>query len=200
MGVTNAMEFTRPRHPREVDASALTLLVIDLQVAYLDAGPLAEHRDRLTQRANALIRWAEERGSRAVLARTEHRRDRSSWTLNMCEDDQGFAFTGDADAQFVPELELGGTEELVKTRDSAFVRTDLAERLGRWGTEVLVVCGVSTHTCVAATVAEAYARDLEVFLVEDAIASHRPQWHEPAMEWLQEEYRLSTMSTAAIVE
>ena len=174
------MEFTRPGHPGEIDAAALTLLVIDLQVAYLDAGPLAEHRDRLTDRANALTRWAGERGSRVVVVRTEHRRDRASWTLNMREDDQGFAFTGDADAQFVPELELAGTEELVKTRDSAFVRTDLAERLGRWGTEALVVCGVSTHTCVAATVAEAYARDLEVFLVHDAIASHRPQWHEAA--------------------
>lgn len=193
------MEFTRPQHPRDVDADALAVLLIDLQVAYLDGGILEEHRDNLAARANELVRWARERGSRVVAVRTEHKRDRSTWTLNMCEDDQGFAFTGDGDAQFLPELDLSGAEELVKTRDSAFVRTDLAERLAQWGTRTLVVCGVSTHTCVAATVAEAYAHDLDVFLAEDAIASHRPQWHQPALDWLQEEYRLHALATKEIV-
>jgi len=193
------MDFNRPATPAEVTPAQLALLVIDLQVAYLDGGVLEEHRERLVERTNALIRWARERGSPVVVVRTEHRRDRSTWTLNMCEDDQGFAFTGDPDAQFVPELDVAGARELVKTRDSAFVRTDLADWLAGWGTRALVVCGVSTHTCVATTVAEAYARDLDVFLAVDAIASHRPAWHDLALDLLRSEYRLHTPTTDEIV-
>lgn len=193
------MEFNRPRRPADVAPAELALVVVDLQVAYLDGGLLEEHREQLVERANALIRWCRARGSPVVVVRTEHRRDGATWTLNMREDDQGFAFSGDDDAQVVPELDRAGTHELVKTRDSAFVRTDLAERLARWGTRALVVCGVSTHTCVALTTADAYARDLDVFVVPDAVASHRPQWHDSALELLRSEYRLRMPTTDEVL-
>ena len=193
------MELNRPREPADLAPDELALVVVDLQVAYLDGGLLERHRGRLVAAANTLVRWARARGSPVVTVRTEHRRDRSTWTLNMREDDQGFSFDGDPDARFVPELDVVGTHELVKTRDSAFVRTDLAERLAGWGTRALVVCGVSTHTCITFTVAAAYARDLDVFLVTDAVASHRPEWHRSSLDLLHSEYRLPLLTTAEIV-
>ncbi|WP_162602564.1 cysteine hydrolase family protein [Nocardioides daejeonensis] len=193
------MSLLRPVLPGDLPPERLALLVIDLQVAYLCDGPLADRRDDLVAGANELAAWCRRRGSPVVSVRTEHRRDGSTWTLNMREDDEGFAFAGDADAQLLPELELVGAHELVKTRDSAFVRTGLDHWLTDAGVEAVLLCGVSTHTCVAATAADAYARDLDVFPVVDAIASHRPAWHGPALELLRQEYRLQTPTWGSVV-
>lgn len=41
-----------------------------------------------------------------INVRTEHKRDRSTWTLNMLADNKGFAFEGDLDAQYLPVLDM----------------------------------------------------------------------------------------------
>ncbi len=72
--------------------SALALLLIDLQNAYFEAPELAAVKDELVARANELVAAAREAGRPVVLVRTEHERDRSTWTINMHADDEGFAF------------------------------------------------------------------------------------------------------------
>lgn len=51
----------------------------------------------------------------------------------------------------------------------------------------------------AATAAHAYARDLSVVLVHDAIASHRPELHRPTLEMLSDEYRMPLLDVAGLV-
>lgn len=165
------------------------LLVIDMQNCFLDSGPLARERERLVQRCNVLIANALAASAPVFTIRTEHRRDRSTWTRNMVADDQGFAFSGDDDARLVAGLTVNGSLQLTKTRDSAFLYTDLEERLRAAGVAQFALCGVSTHGCIAATAAEAYARDFGVLLVHDAIASHVPQVHPLVLNLLQDEYR-----------
>lgn len=134
-----------------------------------------------------------------ALVRTEHRRDRSTWTLNMLEDDTGFLIAGDPDTRTVEDLDVVGTTEVVKTRDSAFHETGLDQLLRKAGVDRLVLAGVSTHTCIAATAADAYAHDLHVVFAEDAIASHREDLHEPTLSVLCTEYRFRRRSTRDIV-
>ncbi len=118
----------------------------------------------------------------------------------MVEDDAGFLLKGDEDAQFLTDLITEGTTELVKTRDSAFHGTDLRARLRRVGVNQILVAGVSTHTCVAATAADAYASDLDVVLVDDAIASHREELHESTLDLLCEEYRFRRRSSGELID
>lgn len=179
--------------------SGVALLLIDLQTAFFEVSPLAEQRDRLVDRCNELVAWADSAGVPIILVRTEHRADRSTWTLSMLDDDQGFLLEGDQDARVLPHLNRAGALEVVKTRDSAFHRTGLAELLAGAGRQAVVIAGVSTHTCVAATAADAYAHNVRVTLACDAIASHRPELHELTLSTLNAEFRFPVVGHADLL-
>ena len=186
------------RHaPWRAPLDRTALLVVDLQEAFLEDGALAGHREDLVRRSRQVLRWAEREAVPVVNVRTVHQRDRSTWTLTMLQDDQGFLFEGAPHTANLAELDLSGAMEVVKTRDDAFVGTELAATLEGLGVEALVVIGVSTHTCVMLTAAHAFALDLEVVLVRDAIASHRPELHELTLDTLRDEYRFPLLGADA---
>lgn len=165
------------------------LVVIDMQNCYFELPGLAEQEDAVVEKVDELIEAAKEAGRPVVLVRTEHARDRSTWTLNMLADDQGFAFPGTAQAQFVPGLTVGDHVEVLKTRDSAFFRTGLARELERIGVTHVLLCGVSTHSCVAQTAIDGFALDVHVAVAVDAVASTHAELSEALLEFLHQEMR-----------
>jgi nicotinamidase-related amidase len=69
----------------------------------------------------------------------------------------------------VPELAPERNEDVtVKRVDDAFADTDLAVKLHAAGIDRLVVCGMQSEMCVAATVRGAAARGFGVTLIGDA--------------------------------
>lgn len=179
--------------------SRSALVVIDMQRAYFEDDALGAHRDQLVAQCAGAVAWARDNGLPVISVRTEHRRDRLTWTLNMLEDDQGFLFEGDPHTQVVDGLDLTGAVDVVKTRDDAFLGTRLSEVIDELDVDMLVLVGVSTHTCVAATAAHAFAAQLEVVLVRDAIASHRPELHEITLDTLRAEYRCPVVETGQLL-
>jgi nicotinamidase-related amidase len=71
---------------------------------------------------------------------------------------------------------------VAKTRYSGFVGTDLDARLKAMGVDTLVVCGLTTECCVAATAADAIDLDYHVFVAADACAAYEPDLHEVALK------------------
>ena len=70
---------------------------------------------------------------------------------------------------FKPEAQpLGGEAVISKRTNSAFIGTDLEQRLRAAGQSVLVVAGVITNNSVEATVRMAGNLGFETYLVEDA--------------------------------
>lgn len=173
------------------------LILIDLQNDYFADPELARCRDDLLERCNELVARARASGAPVVEVQTVHARDKSTWALNMREDDQGMALEGTSGA-----ARLDGLGEpdhvVVKTRDSAFFGTDLDRWLVDREVDRLVLAGVSTESCIAATAVDAYAHDLRVVLVEDATASIEWRLHDQTLERLHEQYRQEVRSTAEI--
>jgi ureidoacrylate peracid hydrolase len=87
---------------------------------------------------------------------------------------------GTWDAEILDELKphVGPEDlDLVKHRASCFYNTILETELRMRGVDTLIVTGVATNYCVEATIRDAYARDLDVLVVEDACGCAWPDLH-----------------------
>lgn len=70
-----------------------------------------------------------------------------------------------------------GDTVLTKWRASAFFRTDLLKVLRRAGRDQLIICGVYAHVGVLMTANEAFANDIQAFVVGDAVADFTRDHH-----------------------
>ena len=84
---------------------------------------------------------------------------------------------------------------LTKRRYSAFVGTALDELLG--DRDQLIITGVYAHIGVLATALDAFMRDLQPFVVADAVADFSPAHHRDALRHVTD--RCGVVATAAEV-
>jgi len=69
-----------------------------------------------------------------------------------------------------------------KHRASCFYNTNLEVELRMRGIDTLIVTGVSSNYCVDSSIRDAYARDLDLYIVEDACACPWPDLHDATMK------------------
>jgi len=169
------------------------VVMIDMQADFFNDPELERCRTDLVSACNRLVDAAIERGLPVFEVRTVHAADRSTWALNMLDDGAGMTIAGTAGAEPGEGLRHSGTTEevelITKTRDNAFYRTPLEDRLRASGVTAFLLSGVSTESCIAATATDGYARDLRVGIVLDATASVRWELHDHAISSLHQQYR-----------
>ncbi len=83
-----------------------------------------------------------------------------------------------------------GEHVLRKSRYSAFVGTDLEDRLRRLGIERVLITGVMTHLCCETTARDAFMRDFDVFLVIDGTASKSEDLHTASLRTLADGFAM----------
>lgn len=172
--------------------TAQALVIVDMQVDYFNDSELERCRDDLVAACNTLVERAQAAGVPVIEVRTEHKPDRSTWALNMREDDSGMVIEGTPGADPVAGLRTEETITVIKTRDSSFFRTELEELITARGIETIALAGVSTESCVATTAADAYARDIRVVIVDEAVASVDPELNRRTQAQLEQQYRQPT--------
>lgn len=158
-----------PAHPDK--GTGIAVVFIDLQKGFFEDPALQDNRELMVLESNRLAEMARVGGHEIVVVRTVHDRRRSTWTLKMLEDDQGFNFAGTDQASLLDGLELDAAVHVEKTRDSAFHGTSLAQRLRTMGVQRLVLAGVTAESCVSATGRDAFSHDFDVVYAREAIAS-----------------------------
>ena len=76
---------------------------------------------------------------------------------------------------------LPGEYVVLKRGSSSFYQTDLEMVLRRRGIGAVIVAGTITYACVLHTAFDAIARDLDVVIPSDAVASWAPDLQEPTL-------------------
>jgi ureidoacrylate peracid hydrolase len=88
--------------------------------------------------------------------------------------------------ELLEELDAREQDRYVeKNRLSAFYQTNLELQLRAVDAETVLITGVLTNQCVAATSKDAMFRDLKPIVVEEATGTTLPHLHEPALEMMK---------------
>jgi bifunctional isochorismate lyase/aryl carrier protein len=86
--------------------------------------------------------------------------------------------------EIVVELAPGpGDVVVTKRRYSAFHCTELGTVLAEGGRNQLLICGVYAHVGCLLTACDAFARDIETFLIADAVADFSAEHHRMALQY-----------------
>ena len=172
------------RAPWRLEKARAALLVHDMQRYFLrpyapDAEPLLSMKTHIA----ALIVAA--RAAGAPVFYTAQIGDQDRRDRGLQADLWGAGMNRTAEHQdIVPELApVDGDFVLVKHRYSAFQRSNLETLMRARGRDQLVVCGVYAHIGCQLTAAEAFQRDIEPFMVADALGDFSPEKHEAALAW-----------------
>ena len=196
--------------PLVLPAAKTALIVVDLQRAFvqpdgrfprlmsvLAPGAADQYRTNIRTSVvpNAQRLIAEFRGAGLPIAftgagtRTGDGKDLAGWLRGF--DDVSRQVIGSPVWPGVDEADWGmdpsvahrdGEIVVEKTTADPFISTDLAEQLRNRGVTTVVVCGLTTDVCVAATARGAADRDFDTIVAEDACATLSEQLHRASLD------------------
>ncbi len=100
------------------------------------------------------------------------------------DDERDLCVEGSRGADFIGPLPQADDMIVSKTHFSAFARTGLADQLHARGVDTLVLAGLTTECCVAASAWDGFEHDFHIFIAEDACAAYEPDLHSHALKAL----------------
>jgi isochorismate hydrolase len=168
--------------PWRVDPARAVLLVHDMQRYFLRAlpGPL---REEVVRNATLLRERCAAAG--VPVAYTAQPGGMTEEQRGLLHDFWGPGMEPAAhDREIVgPLAPAPGDWHLTKWRYSAFHRSDLHDLMRDSGRDQLVICGVYAHIGVLSTAVDAFTRDIQPFLVADAVADFTAADHRAALAY-----------------
>ena len=170
------------------------IIVVDMQDGFLrdDAAMarlgfnLQPFRD-VIEPCERVVRAGRSAGATIVFTRYLYRPDYSDGGI-MVEllpglRTEGALRAGEWEVEIAPQLTPEPGDVVVdKSKPSAFHGTTMDAALAERGITRVVVCGITTNCCVESTVRDASHRDLETWLVCDAVNESRRDRHDYAIE------------------
>ncbi|MCO6187572.1 isochorismatase [Rhizobium sp. L1K21] len=168
------------------DAKRSVLLIHDMQRYFLrfygeDSALMKTLVDNLVR----LRKWANENDVPVVYTAQPH--DQPAGDRALLNDMWGPGLTqADPALQGIVDELLPSEADIVLTkwRYSAFKRSDLLERMQKWGRDQIIIGGVYAHIGCMVTAVEAFMSDIQPFVVGDALADFSQGEHEMALKYV----------------
>ncbi|MEN1987958.1 isochorismatase family protein [Paenibacillus hubeiensis] len=182
------------------DAKRAVLLIHDMQQYFVDAftagaSPVTELIEHITQ----LRSKCHELGIPVVYSAQPGGQTAEQRGLQL--DFWGAGIDGGpVQKQVIEQLAPAPQDTLMtKWRYSAFQKTDLLEWMQEQGRDQLIICGIYAHIGCLMTSCEAFMKDIQAFLVADAVADFSAEKHRMALTYAAERcaVTLTTQKAAA---
>ncbi|MEV6342399.1 isochorismatase family protein [Actinoplanes sp. NPDC051851] len=169
----------------QVEPGRAALLVHDMQNHFLAPFGTADNAllSKVVSNINSLREYAVRTGIPVFFSAQPGGQSREE--RGLLQDFWGDGPPADPRALAIADELKPGPEDVVltKRRYSAFVGTDLAERLG--DRDQLIITGVYAHIGIMATALDAFMRGVQPFVVADAVADFSPAHHCDALRHVQ---------------
>lgn len=175
-------DLPSPRVTWPIVASRAALLVHDMQRYFVDAFPPGQ--DPIAGVLAHIIQLraaATERGVPVFYTAQPVKQDPRERGLQADFWGPGMQLDPEHRAIVNPLAPRAHDTVLTKWRYSAFQRSDFGDRLAAAGRDQLIVTGVFAHIGCLATTFEAFVRDIQPFVVADAVADFSRQKHDMAL-------------------
>jgi bifunctional isochorismate lyase/aryl carrier protein len=181
------------RVPWQIDRARAALLIHDMQGYFVsafasDESPIAD----VIANIDVIRRSCDEVGVPVFYTAQPGRQDPGERGLQA--DFWGPGMTSAPEDQGIVETlaPIDGAVVLTKRRYSAFQRTDFEDRLRALCRDQLIITGVYASIGCALTAADAFMRDIQPFLVADAVADFSRPRHDLALAFAAERYAVVT--------
>lgn len=184
-----------------VDPARAVLLVHDLQNHFL--GAFGSGEQPLTGMLDNTARIIEEcRRAGIPVIYSAQRGGQTAEERGLQLDFWGPGAADDPEALAMPEsvAPAAGDTVLTKWKYSAFVRTELESLVRESGRDQLVITGVYAHIGVLMSAADAWMRDIQAFVVADAVADFSREDHDMALRWAAGRCAVVTTTDALLSE
>jgi bifunctional isochorismate lyase/aryl carrier protein len=163
------------RHPFEFRFENSALLVIDMQNYFLirDSHAFIPSAGCILQPINKLITEFKKRNRTIIFTKHINTEEdagmMNKWWTDILKNDGYASLTGN--------LDISGSETVLKTQYDAFYKTGLENILKENGIKQVVVTGVTANLCCESTARSAFVRGFEVFFPVDCTAAYNEQLH-----------------------
>lgn len=153
-----------------------SLVIVDMQDFFFRDAARRRNLEQVVKNINRLIEFFDDRPWPIFHVLSGFKADGSDWDLKMRAAGKPELIVGSDEANIVPGIKISKHHRIIiKTRYSAFFKTNLAELLQAQNIDRVVVVGAYTHYCINATIFDAYCYDFIPCIITDAVISHMPE-------------------------
>lgn len=185
-----------------IDPRRAALLVHDMQQYFLDAFDRRDPQAQVNaavENIGALRQAADAAGIPVVY--TAQPPNQNPADRALLTDFWGTGLVADGRERIIDALApREGEHVLTKWRYSAFARTELDQLLKAWGRDQLLITGVYAHIGCLTTALDAFMRDVQPFLIEDALADFSLEEHQRAMDYARGRCAVVVDTSSALAE
>ncbi|TQK44229.1 bifunctional isochorismate lyase/aryl carrier protein [Streptomyces sp. SLBN-118] len=183
-----------------VDTRRAVLLVHDMQHYFL--APFAGGKQPLTDliaHTAALRESCAERGVPVLY--TAQPGGMTPEERGLLQDFWGPGMSAAPEDRGIPDAIAPGEHDtvLTKWRASAFHKTGLLDLMSAQGRDQLIICGIYAHVGILLTACDAFAHNIQTFVVADAIADFTPEFHRMALQYAATRCAM-TLPTATVLQ
>ena len=181
------------------------LVIVDLLQDFFDAkiwpqSILPASRNELAVKTNELAALCRSHKISVVWFRQEFKSDLSDAFPHMRKSEKIYTISGTEGCELLPELDVHPNDHvMLKSRFSAFFRTNLEALLQERKIDRVILAGITTAWCIRSTAVDAYQRDYEVIVAKECVQAFSEKEQEESIRAM-DGYIATFLSNTEIID